>query len=97
MLPKKTEGKTILVCNSCGHTEKATWVSDYKLKEKAKQREEVPVVEESESTLPTAKVKCPKCGNNKAYWWMRQTRSADEPTTRFYKCTKCKHVWREYT
>lgn len=97
MLPKKVGGKTILVCNSCGYSEKATWVDDYKLKKKTNKREEVPVVEESESTLPTVKVKCPKCGNDKAYWWMRQTRSADEPTTRFYKCTKCKHVWREYT
>ncbi|RJQ19012.1 hypothetical protein C4580_05525, partial [Candidatus Woesearchaeota archaeon] len=21
---------------------------------------------------------------------------ADEPATRFFKCTKCKHTWREY-
>ena len=28
---------------------------------------------------------------------MFQTRSADEPTTRFYRCQKCKFTWREYT
>jgi len=27
---------------------------------------------------------------------MIQTRAADEPPTRFYRCTKCGHTWREY-
>ena len=39
---------------------------------------------------------CSKCGNKGAYWHLRQTRSADEATTRFYRCTKCKNTWREY-
>ncbi|MDW0315124.1 MAG: hypothetical protein QN716_07090, partial [Nitrososphaeraceae archaeon] len=29
-------------------------------------------------TLPTTAIDCPKCGNNNAFWWMLQTRSADE-------------------
>ena len=39
---------------------------------------------------------CPKCNAQGAYWHLRQTRAADEATTRFYRCTKCKHTWREY-
>jgi DNA-directed RNA polymerase subunit M len=31
-----------------------------------------------------------------AYFWTQQTRGADEPETRFFKCTKCSHTWREY-
>jgi DNA-directed RNA polymerase subunit M len=27
---------------------------------------------------------------------MRQTRAADEPTTRIYRCAKCSNTWREY-
>ncbi|MDQ4074178.1 MAG: hypothetical protein M3162_07750 [Thermoproteota archaeon] len=37
---------------------------------------------------------CPKCGNNKARWWMVQTDSADEPSTQFFRCTKCNNTWR---
>ena len=36
-------------------------------------------------------------GNEGEEAWMFQTRSADEPTTRFYRCTKCKYTWRDYT
>ncbi|MCE2508324.1 MAG: RPA12/RPB9/RPC11 RNA polymerase family protein, partial [Nitrosopumilaceae archaeon] len=32
-----------------------------------------------------------------AVWWMLQTRSADEPTTQFYRCTGCGHTWRDYS
>ena len=36
------------------------------------------------------------CDSKEAVWWMLQTRSADEPTTQFYRCTKCKTTWRNY-
>ena len=52
---------------------------------------------EGEDTNPTIKLDCEKCGHDEAVWWMFQTRSADEPTTRFYRCQKCKYTWRDYT
>ena len=33
---------------------------------------------------------CPKCGYNKLYYYVQQTRSADEGSTVFYECIKCK-------
>ena len=48
-------------------------------------------------THPTIEIDCEKCGNDKAVWWMLQTRSADEPTTQFYRCTKCQYTWRDYS
>jgi len=51
---------------------------------------------EEYSELPKTKVICPNCENTEAYWWMQQTRSADEPPTIFYKCTKCGYSWRSY-
>ena len=46
--------------------------------------------------LPTIEIECEKCGHDQAVWWTLQTRSADEPTTQFFRCTKCEHTWRNY-
>ena len=39
---------------------------------------------------------CPECGHDKAYYELKQTRSADEAPTRFFECAKCGHKWRDY-
>jgi len=46
-------------------------------------------------TLPTINVECPNCGNNKAYVWLVQTRSSEDPSTQFMRCTKCNFTFRE--
>lgn len=43
----------------------------------------------------TCEKKCVKCDNNVALFMELQTRSADEPMTIFYQCTKCKTNWKE--
>ena len=48
------------------------------------------------SVLPKVKEICPKCDHNKAETWQIQMRSADEPSTHFFRCLKCKFTWREY-
>ncbi|NOJ29052.1 MAG: hypothetical protein DA328_02670 [Nitrososphaeraceae archaeon] len=53
--------------------------------------------ETAAETLPTINIECPKCKNDNAYWWMLQTRSADEATTQFYRCSKCNYTWRNYS
>ncbi len=46
---------------------------------------------------PTATdVKCDQCGTQKAWYYIQQTASADEPPTRFFKCTECGNRWRGY-
>ena len=45
----------------------------------------------------TIKIDCEKCHNKEGVWWILQTRSADEPETRFYRWVKCNHTWRDYT
>ncbi len=86
-----------LVCTVCGYCESMSEKGgNYELKEKIESKKEEIVVIENVETLPTTRIECPECGNMEAYWWLQQTRCADEPETRFYKCTKCNHTWREY-
>ena len=76
---------------SCGYVQ-----ADGKLKDKKKKIVQIAVGNEQEENLPVTDAECTKCKNNKAHFWTLQTRSADEPETKFYKCTKCKNIWREY-
>ncbi|MEY7848345.1 transcription factor S [Natrarchaeobius sp. A-rgal3] len=39
---------------------------------------------------------CDECGTEEAWYTIKQTASADEPPTRFFKCTECGYRWREY-
>jgi len=103
--PKEKAGKKILWC-SCGFTsfleEQSTETSDAvasteQLVEAPKEEvRRVEIVQEIE-THPKIKADCEKCSNKEAYYWTQQTRGADEPETRFFKCTKCEHTWREYS
>ena len=46
---------------------------------------------------PTADdVTCEECGHGEAWYTIKQTASADEPPTRFFKCKECGHRWRDY-
>jgi DNA-directed RNA polymerase subunit M len=97
MLPQKDEKGLFLVCGRCGNILKDIEVNEYKLVRGVEIKKSEPeVIEDKQIGLPTARVTCPKCKNNKAYWWIRQTRAGDEPSTRFYRCVACGHVWREY-
>jgi len=63
-----------------------------------KKEKEVTVIDGDESNFPVTKILCPQCETMEdAEWTMQQTRAADEPPTRFYRCKKCNMVWREYS
>ncbi len=95
LMPKKEDSKKLLGC-SCGYKtnklESATLKETISKKEKA-----VEVIEKGEfETLPITQIECPKCSNKEARFWLVQTRAGDEPETKFLKCTKCGHTWRDY-
>jgi DNA-directed RNA polymerase subunit M len=85
-----------LICLSCKTEKEILNRDDFKLREGKKKRDKVVIIEDDVQTLPTTRVECKKCGHMEAAWWFLQTRGADESETRFYRCTKCKHTWREY-
>lgn len=93
-MPKKENGKNVIIC-SCGYTDKKVVVEEFK--EEIKQKKGIEVAGDEDSMLPETDGECPKCKNDKAYYWLVQTRAGDEPETKFLKCTKCKHTWRDYS
>ena len=46
-------------------------------------------------TAPQTDAVCPECDSRRAYYMEIQIRSGDEPSTKFYKCVKCKAHWKE--
>ena len=62
----------------------------------AKKSKGVEVVEKKVNILPKTKAKCEKCGHGTAFFWTLQTRAGDEPETKFLRCEKCEHTWRDY-
>lgn len=82
-------------CPRCSYSSKtkSVLVSSEKMGKKAG----IDVVKEKGAeVLPTVNEKCRKCRSEKAYFWTVQTRSGDEAETKFFRCTKCEHTWREY-
>lgn len=99
MVPRKINGRSVYKCIKCGYEEEAKSSEVITTKIKHKETEKMLVLEQADIPTGAQKVKgvvCPSCKNDEAYFWILQTRSADEPATRFYKCTKCGKVWREY-
>ena len=91
--PKDKAGKRILYC-SCGYN-KVPEGEATELKETNNSVKKIEVIENLD-VRPKIKITCEKCQNKIAYYWTQQTRGADEPETRFFKCTKCNYTWREY-
>ena len=101
-----------LSCPKCGHLESSGGPAGSKSDDVIQQQKQQQQAEETSNNNglnvfdesddgtgahPTIKIECEKCGNDEAVWWMLQTRSADEPTTQFYRCTKCRYTWRDYS
>jgi DNA-directed RNA polymerase subunit M len=99
LIPRREGSETVLVCPKCGYSKRGGGRRTQLTSRVGRRGGGVVVVDEgtSKAGLPIAKgVKCPKCGNEEAYYEILQTRRADEPPTRIYKCTRCGYVWREY-
>ncbi|MBD3163639.1 transcription factor S [Candidatus Woesearchaeota archaeon] len=96
LVPKKEGSKKVMSC-TCGYKTKNIGNTTIK-EEKTEKTKDVEVVEHTDiNTLPKMDTECPKCGHKKAYFWLVQTRAGDEPETKFLKCEKCGHTWRDYS
>jgi len=94
LLPKKDDTKT-LVC-SCGY--KTNNAGPITIKDQPSEKnKKVEIIDHEFEVAPLTEAECPKCHHKKAYYWLVQTRAADEAETKFLKCEKCKYTWRDYS
>jgi len=101
LLRKKREsGKTYLACK-CGYRKEIETDKEQIKKVIRKKRDKLEknliVVSDDDkiSIHPKMTKICPKCNHMEVETWQTQIRSADEPSTSFFRCVKCKYTWRE--
>ena len=100
IIPMPSQPTHNLACPKCGYM-KASGMEGNRHSRVARQMSEESVVvvsqEEAElRVLPTVKVECPKCSGNRAYYWTTEI-GKEEDTIQVYvfRCTRCRHAWRE--
>ncbi|MFQ5532055.1 MAG: transcription factor S [Candidatus Nanoarchaeia archaeon] len=97
LVPKKGRTKVAFYCSKCD--KKYYPKKKVKVKEKTQEKKDKVIFMQSvkdDNTLPKTSADCPKCKHDKAFYWIVQTRASDEPPTKFLKCEKCEHRWRDY-
>jgi DNA-directed RNA polymerase subunit M len=98
VMKQKEEENGFFECPKCGYKKSG------KLKphvmNASEDKDQIIIIGKKEQklkTIPTVNIECPKCNNNLVYAWQVQTRGADESSTQFFRCTKCKYTFREYS
>ena len=89
------EKKKNFGCPRCSYTAKGK--IKIESSEQIQLKPRIGIIKDKETDVfPVTNACCPKCNNEEAYFWTSQTRAGDEAETKFFRCTKCKHTWREY-
>ncbi|KAI0761157.1 DNA-directed RNA polymerase I kDa polypeptide [Trametes elegans] len=98
------DGQFQVECEQCAHVEPASSYENIEIVTKShpdafpsalqqKRKTQTKVHAANEDLLKVTE-KCPECGHMEAYSKEAQLRSADEGSTIFYTCVKCKFGWR---
>ncbi|MEM3675794.1 MAG: transcription factor S [Thermoplasmataceae archaeon] len=85
-----------MVCSHCGYTISNSKSGSTKIVNRSAPKEVIMIKEEKMTEPLDSDAVCPKCHEKGAYYLLKQTRSADEPETKFYTCASCGYRWREY-
>ena len=100
LLPSKdAKGKISFKCRKCHKTARNVKDEPTVISRKINTKKGIPVIDMDKHVekMSTISAICPKCNHDRAMWWLVQTRSGDEAATKFFKCVKCGHQWREYS
>jgi transcription factor S len=97
---KNVNGKAFLFCR-CGYEQEIELdekLSQNEMQKKKSALEKNLIIASDQdkiSIFPKMIAICPKCGYKEVETWQTQIRGADEPSTSFFRCIKCKFTWRE--
>ena len=98
----REKDKIVRVCPVCGYRKEEDQQSTRSISGgitfEPKDTPESDIIEEKRQWGTLSEItSCPKCGHSPVYCNFLQTRAADEPPVRLYKCPKCGYSWREYS
>ena len=90
----------VMVCAGCGETAEQDTETAAQFVSTESQTDAEVIESDPDANFegkPTATdVRCDECGHDEAWYTIKQTASADEPPTRFFKCKECGKRWRGY-
>lgn len=80
-------------CPACPYVNQLNKVYVSSAKIKKKQVDDILGGADSWENVDRTYAICPQCRHDSAYFMQIQIRSADEPSTTFYRCVKCSKQW----
>eukprot|EP00123_Amoebidium_parasiticum_P002456 comp13710_c0_seq1/m.9379 comp13710_c0_seq1/g.9379 ORF comp13710_c0_seq1/g.9379 comp13710_c0_seq1/m.9379 type:complete len:109 (-) comp13710_c0_seq1:104-430(-) len=97
LMAENEGGSLAFQCQTCPYIHKISKTISARKYMKMKEIDDVLGGEDAWENVDCIDADCPKCGHTRAYYMQVQTRSADEPSTIFYRCAnhQCKNQWRE--
>ena len=95
-LPNSTEEVVYWTTRKIGKGQIKAWAYRGDCPECGKAKMGKPLGDKGNVKIRATYYECPKCRHKKAYYWTVQTRAGDEAETKFLKCEKCSHTWRDY-
>ncbi|KAL6124011.1 hypothetical protein ACLB2K_076527 [Fragaria x ananassa] len=87
-------------CPTCPYVAYMENRGEIRRREALVKKEIQPIINLNDFTnAPKTEETCPACGHKEAAFREQQTRSADEASTKFYRCLNddCKHAWIDYS
>ena len=84
-------------CSTCPYVCNITKKLSQHMALKRKQVDDVLGGSDAWKDVDKTEAQCNNCGHNEAYFMQIQIRSADEPSTRFYRCVQCSCTWSDNT
>ncbi|CAO3643671.1 unnamed protein product [Mucor fragilis] len=93
----ENDGGQAFFCQSCPYVYSIQSRHTSRKQLKRKEVDDVLGGADAWKNVDSTEVTCPKCEHERAYFMLIQIRSADEPSSIFYKCCNddCQHQWRE--